>query len=325
MVLHNPNNWHWVDKNCISWSREYFNEKLIGVSAEDEKNNVKVAVKTVKSIEGDVEVCQRKGKVISLFDVAVNLGFEGKSGEKEATGDISIPEVSYDSEEDSYQFSITLNPDVNETAPIKALIRSQLVPKLRKILYKFGTDLIATHGNEIQHNGNESIHWGLSDKTKANISSKQGVEDSKSSSNEKKMFGINVVNTTNLTLKPAFSASPEELYRIFTNEGMVAAWSRSKPELEVKTGGKFKLFGGNISGSFTELNENKNIKMKWRLKEWKPDHYADLTLDFVPEDTQTVMVTKWVGVPVDQRDRVEANFENYYVKPIKGTFGLGLL
>lgn len=326
MVLHNPNNWHWVDKNCISWSRDYFKEKLVGVSAQDENSNppVNVCVKEVKSIEGDVEVCQRKGKVISLFDVAVTLTFAGSAGEKEATGEISIPEVSYDSEEDSYQFSITLNPDNNETAPIKALIRSQLVPKLRKILYRFGTDLISTHGNEIQHNGKESIHWGLSEKTKANNSSKQSVEDSKSSS-EKKMFGINVVNTTNLTLKPAFSASPEELYRIFTDQGMVAAWSRSKPELEPKNGGKFKLFGGNITGEFTELNENKNIKMKWRLKEWKPDHYADLSFEFVPEDTQTVMVTKWVGVPVDQRDRVEQNFENYYVKPIKGTFGLGLL
>lgn len=318
MVLHNPNNWHWVDKNCISWSRDYFKEKLVGISAQDGDAAAKVT--KVSSVEGDVEVCQRKGKVISLFDVAVNLDLEGTAGETAVTGTIKIPEVMYDSEEEDYQFTISLTPDNSATASVKTLVRNKIVPQLRKALHKFGSDLIATHGNEIQHTGNEPIHWSLSEKTKANNSSKASVEDSKS-----KIFGVGVINTTTVTLKPIFSASPDELYNVFTKPDMVAAWSRSKPTLEVGPGGKFALFGGNVTGEFVELVQNKSIRMKWRLKEWSPDHYANLSFTFVPGETQTVMETKWVGVPVDQQDKVEQNFENYYVKPIKATFGLGLL
>ena len=321
MVLHNPNNWHWVDKNCISWSRDYFKENLVGISAESEANSV--AVSEVKSVEGDVEVCQRKGKVISLFDVAINLNYQGKSGETDVKGTINIPEVSYDNDEDDYQFSITVDPDNNETAQIKSLVRTKLVPQLRTALFKFGPDLSNTHGGAIQHSGNEPLHWSLTERAKANAASKAAVDSSKEQ--KPKIFGVGVVSTTSITLKPSFNASPDQLYQALTRPDMVSAWSHSKVDFEPAAGGKFALFGGNVSGEFTEIVENKSIKMKWRLKDWSDNHYAQLSFQFLPQDSETIMETKWTGVPVDQRQKVETNFENYYVKPIKATFGFGLL
>ena len=35
MVLHNPNNWHWVNKDTSAWARDYLDKELIGVSAEE--------------------------------------------------------------------------------------------------------------------------------------------------------------------------------------------------------------------------------------------------------------------------------------------------
>ncbi|GMF04845.1 unnamed protein product [Ambrosiozyma monospora] len=75
MVAINPNNWHWVDKNCYDWSKEYFTKNLVGLKSSNEKANVEI--KSLKELTGDVEVCQRKGKVISLFDLQLKLGFEG--------------------------------------------------------------------------------------------------------------------------------------------------------------------------------------------------------------------------------------------------------
>jgi activator of HSP90 ATPase len=75
MVLHNPGNWHWVSKDTSAWTREYLDKELIGTSAED--NGVTAQVDKILSMDGDVDVSQRKGKVITLFDVKLQLEYSG--------------------------------------------------------------------------------------------------------------------------------------------------------------------------------------------------------------------------------------------------------
>jgi len=75
MVLHNPNNWHWVNKDAFAWAKEYLEEKLTGISAEDDGVTAKIL--KLASMDGDVDVSQRKGKVITLFDVKLELEYEG--------------------------------------------------------------------------------------------------------------------------------------------------------------------------------------------------------------------------------------------------------
>lgn len=75
MVLHNPNNWHWVNKDASTWAREFLDLNLTTLSAED--GGVKARISKVISMDGDVDVSQRKGKVITLFDVSLQLEYEG--------------------------------------------------------------------------------------------------------------------------------------------------------------------------------------------------------------------------------------------------------
>lgn len=75
MVLHNPNNWHWVNKDAAPWARDYLEEILTGISAKE--GDVTAKVDKVISMDGDVDVNQRKGKVITLFDVKVQLEYSG--------------------------------------------------------------------------------------------------------------------------------------------------------------------------------------------------------------------------------------------------------
>jgi hypothetical protein len=76
MVLHNPNNWHWVNKDVSAWTQEYLENDLTGISAE--ADGVTAKVDKVISMDGDVDVSQRKGKVITLFDVKLKLEYSGK-------------------------------------------------------------------------------------------------------------------------------------------------------------------------------------------------------------------------------------------------------
>jgi activator of HSP90 ATPase len=101
MVLHNPNNWHWVNKPCGPWARQYLDEHLPQISAEEDERSAKIS--KVTDLDGDVDVSQRKGKVITLFDFVLKLDWEGKTSDGEiVNGTIKIPEVAHDTEEDEY-------------------------------------------------------------------------------------------------------------------------------------------------------------------------------------------------------------------------------
>ena len=116
MVLHNPNNWHWVNKDASGWTKEWLGDSIKEIKAEE--NGVTAQVDKLVSMDGDVDVNQRKGKVITIFDVQVVLEYSGmfniipRSNEinslgktkddEDVSGTITVPEVAHDTEENEY-------------------------------------------------------------------------------------------------------------------------------------------------------------------------------------------------------------------------------
>lgn len=111
MVLHNPNNWHWVNKDVSSWTKDYLEKDLVGVRAE--KDGASAEVSKLLSQDGDVEVAQRKGKVITIFDLKLQLEYTGKTKDGEdVSGTITVPEVAHDTEEDEYVVCLLAPPSI---------------------------------------------------------------------------------------------------------------------------------------------------------------------------------------------------------------------
>lgn len=138
MVLHNPNNWHWVNKDASVWAHKWLNDNLTKIEAKE--GDVSAKISKVVSMEGDCDVAQRKGKVITIFDVKLTLEYSGMccrriqlhrypiSGPnvlsmmsvwakksllagstadgEEVSGTITIPEVSHELEEDEFQVGV---------------------------------------------------------------------------------------------------------------------------------------------------------------------------------------------------------------------------
>ena len=75
MVLHNPNNWHWVNKDASGWTKQWLDESVKEIKAEED--GVTAQLDKVISMDGDVDVSQRKGKVITIFDVKVVIEYSG--------------------------------------------------------------------------------------------------------------------------------------------------------------------------------------------------------------------------------------------------------
>lgn len=384
MVLHNPNNWHWVDKDCIEWAKTYFNKTIPKIShtSPDFKNDSKLElnITKVKTCEGDCGVYQRKGKVISLFDLKMVLTWEGKiintsepekkdkdtSGEESAesekkegivTGEIDIPEIAYDTEKDEYQFNISASSDLSKSEADDVIphVRKYLVPKLRDALFQFGPDLLKENGQDIQHPINEvksnftksnqsesiaEIHGSNNNSNNkatnaGSTASKSGSASSEKSTSAQSVKPVSVkvaaYNTETVKTETIFRAPASEVYTTLLEKPRVGAWSRSTPIYSPEPSGiptvgtLYSLFGGNISGKFLQLEKGKLIKQTWRLREWKSDHHATLTWNLIENehDGETTIKVVFDGIPIGQDEEVLNNFENYYIKPIKITFGYG--
>ncbi|KAF9429793.1 hypothetical protein BGZ94_009487 [Podila epigama] len=310
--MKNVNNWHWVDKNCINWAKTYFETELRDVSVESKGTSVKTLA--VTSVTGDVDVNQRKGKIITIFDVAITLTFEGTTTDgTSVSGKIEIPEVAHDTDTEDYVFDVTIDSDNSSKQSVRDVIRKDLAPLLRKKLDQFAKDLIRVHGKDVQVE---------TDFTKPSAPAPKAVAPSSvASSAAKAPVAAGTVNTTTLNETIELQASAHDIYDVLLNEAKVSAWTRAKATIEPKVGSKFSLFGGTVSGEIKELVEDKKIVQTWRLNSWPAGHFSTVTMDISQNTNSTVVKVKQDGVPIGEQDITRQNWSNYYWAEIKRTFG----
>jgi activator of HSP90 ATPase len=203
-------------------------------------------------------------------------------------------------------------------------VRSKIIPQLRKEFAKLGPALIAEHGKDIQHTPDSNPPSGVAT-PKQHIPTTSNPLDSHTFSTSTSHAGGSSVNTTTVTDTEEFRAPASEIYQTFTDPQRITAFTRAAPKLweGAKKGGKFELFGGNVSGEYLELEEPKKIVQSWRLEQWPKGHYStlEISLDQNDVDNVTVMRVTWTGVPVGQEDVTKRNWGEYYVRSIKQTFG----
>jgi len=242
------------------------------------------------------------------------------------TGSITILEVAHDTGEDDFVFDIDIYSESKEKQPVKDLVRSKLVPQLRKELLKLAPALIAEHGKDIQHAPGSNPSSGISTPKyyPETVSASKAAGPTATQTNKG-----GAVNTATVTDSEEFRTTAEQLYQTFTDPQRLAAFTRAPPKVfeGAKKGGKFELFGGNVSGEYLELEEPTKIVQSWRLDQWPAGHYSRLQIEFDQNDVDsvTVMRVTWSGVPVGQEEVTKRNWGEYYVRSIKKTFGFGTI
>ena len=65
-------NWHWKNKNVTRWAKDWFERELITVTVKGDTEDESVSISDVKEVDGDVELGQRKSKLVCS-------GFAGSS------------------------------------------------------------------------------------------------------------------------------------------------------------------------------------------------------------------------------------------------------
>ena len=271
-----------------------------------------------------------------------NLCSPGSTGEgDEVSGTVTVPEVSHELEEDEFvvsqrcrpwhhgrafakrkQFEIDIYSDSKEKQPVKDLVRSKIVPQLRSAFVKLPPAIIAEHGKDIQHAPGSNPSSGFST---PKLHQSTGAPATKATATSTQTNSGSIVNTTTVTDNEEFRTTAAELYQTFTDPQRLAAFTRAPPKVfeGAKKGGKFELFGGNVSGEFLDLVEPTKIVQSWRLNQWPAGHHSTLKIEFDQNDVDsvTVMRVEWTGVPVGQEEVTKRNWLEYYVRSIKTTFG----
>ncbi|OMH84478.1 hypothetical protein AX774_g1998 [Zancudomyces culisetae] len=328
----NVNNWHWTEKNCLKWSKEYFEQNLKGI--ETHNGSIKVYVDKVDDVKGDAILNQRKGKIITLYDLEINMKWKGENEKtgKKAEGSINVPEVAHDSELDDYVFDVRLEKDDSEGWEIKEIARKELTKEIKKVFAEFSKALInenlkdvyiekpeSREGSALKSTDKASTNSSVSSVTAAFKAGETGLTLS-----AKATQSASHTTTGSIKLKSEFMASSDALYDALTNPERAAAWTRdSKAQVSDAPNSPFVLFGGNVTGEILESTKNKNLVLKWRNSNWPQNHFSRVSISLSQTDNSTILELEQSEVPIGELEITERNWEHYYFSPIKSTFGWG--
>ncbi|KAL9538279.1 hypothetical protein MBANPS3_011048 [Mucor bainieri] len=318
----NVNNW--VNKNCLKWAQSWFSEQLVGLEAEKDGNKARIS--KMVDCSGDVDLNQRKGKIITIYDVVLKLNWEGTLADgTEVTGSLNIPEIAHDTDSDDYVFEISINDDNNAKSAIKPVIRKELTPLLIKKFEAFSAAMIKENCEDVyiesgkmgQATPPRLASPAVAHATTANSTTATSTSAPAPNATPKK------VNTTSLSDREEFQTSAHELYETLTDAQRASIWTRGHVKLTQQVGSTYEFFNGNVTGEILELIPDKKIVQTWRLRSWPAGHFSKVTLELEQGSDSVTLKISQTGIPVGEEEIVQKNWSGYYWRAIKGSFGYG--
>ncbi|KAJ6589830.1 activator of Hsp90 ATPase [Mycena vulgaris] len=317
-------NWHWKNKNVTRWGREWFERELTTINIVGKDTEV-VAISSVTEVDGDIELGQRKSKLITIYDCKVVCAWKGTASDgTEVKGTLTIPEVSHEITLDGlsdyvYQWSLTTasSPEVNS---LFSLAKSRLPTALEAKFAEFAVALVDTHGKDLTVSGDPSRSG-----TPAPAASTSGASASAAAPPAPKpVEKKSNINTTKITIEGSFMAAADDLFGLLTDEKRIPMWTRASAQSAAKTDTDYVLFGGGVKGKYISLTPPSEIVQTWALQSptWPSGHYATLTTTIVQGSDSSTVTFMLEGVPTGMEDELKRNIEGYYIQGFK-SIGLG--
>ncbi|PVU91018.1 hypothetical protein BB561_004589 [Smittium simulii] len=325
----NVNNWHWTEKNCIEWAKTYLSTVLKNLSLTKGSQSVKIS--SVESVTGDADLNQRKGKIITLFDLELKLkwsGSDSKQKDQEYTGTLTIPEVAHDTETEDYVFDTRADADSPTGNQLKELVRKELSKQLIEEFLKFPDQLIKQNLSDVYIKDSVST---LSQNPKIQSAANKDAEKPQVKAFNAGESGATLANSmaklntglVSLKMEREFMTSTQDLFDAIVNPDRVSIWTRTKAQNSSELNKEFDMFSGNIVCSNTLLEKPKRIVQKWRNSTWPKNNYSTVNIDLVQTSNSTKLILNQTGIPSTDLEATERNWDHYYWNPIKATFGWG--
>ncbi|KAK2466650.1 hypothetical protein APHAL10511_000908 [Amanita phalloides] len=322
-------NWHWKNKNVTRWAKDWFEHELVTISVTGNDGHV-VSVSAVTDVDGDVELGQRKSKLITIYDTKISLSWTGTTSEgTEVKGSLTIPEVSHEITLDGlsdYTYHWTLSTaSTPEAEAVFALAKSRLPAALEAKFTEFPKALIDAHGRDLTVSTEPSR---AATPSSGNKESTIPTATFKKSADATKQFMPTpkdaAISTKTVEVEATFQASANDLFELFTDEKRIPAWSRAPAQSSPEPGAAYSLFNGGVKGKYLSLKKGEQIVQTWALQSptWPEGHSGTLTTTFQQSSDSTKVVFTLNGVPIGMQNEIRHNLEGYYIHGLR-SIGLG--
>jgi len=312
-------NWHWKNKNVTRWGTEWFERELTAINIVGEKDGEVVSIYKVTEVDGDMELGQRKSKLITIYDCKIVLDWRGTASDgTEVKGTLTIPEVSHEITLDRlsdyvYNWSLA-TPKSPEVDSLYGIARSRLPAALEAKFAEFPVALIETHGKDLTISADPSRSG-----TPAPGSTSAPVAAPTSAPSQPKQVEVKTINTKVVKVEATFQASADDLFSLFTDEKRIPIWTRAPAQSVPQAGSEYSLFGGGVKGKYVSLSPPREIVQTWALQSptWPAGHDGTLTTTLDQTTDATHVTFSLAGVPTGLEDEIKRNIEGYYIHGLK--------
>jgi len=323
-------NWHWKTKHVTPWARTWFKQELPILTVKGEGDE-EASVEEVLTVEGDVELGQRKSKLITIYDCRLEIKWIGKTADgTEVNGLLTIPEVSHENTVDGlseYEFDWTLTTASSDAVnKVYQLTKTKLRSAIEEKLAEFPKALVDTHGKDLTVSGEPSPAGTPQNGAATPVRPTSAAANAAPAAAPKttKPVKAPAINTETIVVSANFQAPANELYSILTDEKRIPMWSRAPAQSKAEVGTEYSLFGGGVKGVYKSLTPSEQVVQSWTLNSpsWPSGHYATLTTTFLQDSSSTKLTLVLDGVPLGLEEETRRNLEGYYIGGLK-SIGLG--
>jgi len=317
----NVNNWHWTEKKAYGWSRDKLTALFKGLEINDA--TMKAVIKDIPKMDGDASANNRKGKLIFFYEWVLEMEWEGRAAGSDVTvkGKVEVPNLSEENDIDEIDVNVTL------VDPLSGNVAEKLKQMMRTKGEKIIREKLDDYVKSLKHDFSKGLILPTKGEQNSNTTTSKGMTGLNRSTTfkpveSKKVEGVKT-SITSISLEEQFKCTADELYRAFTVQEMVSAFTQGAAQVNAVEGGTFCMFDTNVSGKFTKLDAPNTIHMQWRFKSWPADHYSDVILKLNQGDDMTKLTLEQAGVPEDDFERTKQGWKRYYFESMKRTFGFG--
>jgi activator of HSP90 ATPase len=114
-----------------------------------------------------------------------------------------------------------------------------------------------------------------------------------------------------------FKTTPHEVYEILMDSKRHGQFTGGEAKISRKVGGKFTIYGGDISGENLELAPDQKIVQSWRYTDWPEGVYSKATFALEAVKNGTRLTFTQSGVPDDKYEEIRQGWKDYYWEPMK--------
>eukprot|EP00887_Chlorella_sp_A99_P007607 scaffold20.g7607.t1 len=332
----NVNAWHWTEKDAMPWCKEKLGQ-LLGGLALVEGPGSEARVTKVEAVDGEAAVHNRKGKVITLYELDVRLGWEGTADDgAAAAGELRLPYVSEENHDEDPEVQVTATSGGAGAERLRQLVYEQGRRAVLARVHEFVAELRA--GGPMRAGGADGAN-GAPAATPAAAAAEANpaapaappAAAAPAAAAAGKPDAVAAAGARNIQLSTRFFASAGDLYDCFTDARRMMAYTRAPAEAEAAPGGRLSLFGGSIEAAYRELEPGARLVLDWRAKDWEPGVFSRVTISIREKERGNTSVS------VEQRGIPEADRFGHHdcagtaregwerlLRQIKQTFGYGV-